>query len=73
MNPIERALGILLMLTGGKLVSAIALAERFEVTPRTIYRDIDRPAGARRPGGGRTRGGRRLPARLRLHPAARWP
>ncbi|PTW60961.1 putative DNA-binding transcriptional regulator YafY [Breoghania corrubedonensis] len=42
MNPIERALGILLMLTGGKLVSAIALAERFEVTPRTIYRDIDR-------------------------------
>ena len=42
MNPIERALGILLMLTGGKQVSAIALSERFGVTVRTIYRDIDR-------------------------------
>lgn len=42
MNPIERALGILLMLTGGKLVTATALAERFEVSLRTIYRDVDR-------------------------------
>uniref|UniRef100_UPI003D0E5DB4 helix-turn-helix transcriptional regulator n=1 Tax=Roseibium sp. TaxID=1936156 RepID=UPI003D0E5DB4 len=42
MNPIERALGILLMLTGGKLVSATSLAERFQVSHRTIYRDIDR-------------------------------
>ncbi|AXS40357.1 WYL domain-containing protein [Breoghania sp. L-A4] len=42
MNPIERALGILLMLTGGKLVTAAALAERFEVSLRTIYRDVDR-------------------------------
>ncbi|WP_428687772.1 helix-turn-helix transcriptional regulator [Roseibium sp.] len=42
MNPIERALGILLMLTGGKLVSATFLAERFQVSHRTIYRDIDR-------------------------------
>ncbi|WP_299475797.1 WYL domain-containing protein [uncultured Roseibium sp.] len=42
MNPIERALGILLLLTGGKLVSATVLAERFQVSLRTIYRDIDR-------------------------------
>lgn len=42
MNPIERALGILLLLTGGKLVSATTLAERFQVSLRTIYRDIDR-------------------------------
>ncbi|MBG6209210.1 putative DNA-binding transcriptional regulator YafY [Labrenzia sp. EL_126] len=42
MNPIERALGILLLLTGGKLVSATVLAERFQVSLRTVYRDIDR-------------------------------
>ncbi len=42
MNPIERALGILLMLTGGKLVPATALADRFQVSLRTIYRDMDR-------------------------------
>lgn len=42
MNPIERALGILLLLTGGKLVPATTLAERFQVSLRTIYRDIDR-------------------------------
>lgn len=42
MNPIERALGILLMLTGGGLITATALAERFEVSLRTIYRDVDR-------------------------------
>ncbi|WP_417671678.1 helix-turn-helix transcriptional regulator [Roseibium sp.] len=42
MNAIERALGILLLLTGGKLVSATTLADRFEVSLRTIYRDIDR-------------------------------
>lgn len=42
MNSIERALGILLLLSGGKLVSATRLAERFEVSLRTIYRDIDR-------------------------------
>ncbi|MCX2724265.1 helix-turn-helix transcriptional regulator [Roseibium salinum] len=42
MNPIERALGILLLLTGGRLVPATVLAERFEVSLRTIYRDIDR-------------------------------
>jgi len=42
MNPIERALGILLLLTGGKLIPATVLAERFGVSLRTIYRDIDR-------------------------------
>ncbi|MBD8892444.1 helix-turn-helix transcriptional regulator [Roseibium litorale] len=42
MNPIERALGILLLLTGGKLVTATTLSERFNVSLRTIYRDIDR-------------------------------
>lgn len=42
MNPIERALGILLLLTGGKLVPATVLAERFQVSLRTVYRDIDR-------------------------------
>ncbi|MEP0234590.1 MAG: WYL domain-containing protein [Parasphingorhabdus sp.] len=42
MNPIERALGILLLLTGGKLVTATTLSERFEVSLRTIYRDVDR-------------------------------
>jgi predicted DNA-binding transcriptional regulator YafY len=42
MNPIERALGILLVLTGGKRVSAAELARRFEVSLRTIYRDVER-------------------------------
>jgi predicted DNA-binding transcriptional regulator YafY len=42
MNPIERALGILLLLTGGKTVPATALAERFAVSVRTVYRDVDR-------------------------------
>ncbi|MBD1549047.1 helix-turn-helix transcriptional regulator [Roseibium aggregatum] len=42
MNPIERALGILLLLSSGKLVSATTLAARFDVSLRTIYRDIDR-------------------------------
>ena len=42
MNPIERALGILLLLSSGKLVSATTLAERFDVSLRTVYRDIDR-------------------------------
>lgn len=42
MNPIDRALGILLMLTGGKLVTATELSRRFEVSLRTIYRDMDR-------------------------------
>lgn len=42
MNSIERALSILLLLTGGRLITAATLAERFEVSLRTIYRDVDR-------------------------------
>jgi predicted DNA-binding transcriptional regulator YafY len=41
MNAIERALGILLLLTGGQR-SAVDLARRFDVSVRTIYRDVDR-------------------------------
>lgn len=41
MNAIERALGVLLLLTGGQR-SAVELAERFGVSVRTIYRDVDR-------------------------------
>ena len=41
MNAIERALAILLLLTGGQR-SATELARRFEVSVRTIYRDVDR-------------------------------
>ena len=42
MNPLERALAILLLLTRKRLLPASELAERFEVSIRTIYRDIDR-------------------------------
>ena len=42
MNPLERALAILLLLTRKRLLPASELAERFEVSVRTIYRDIDR-------------------------------
>ena len=52
MNPIERALGILLLLTGGATVPSAALAERFGVSVRTVYRDVERPDDARRAGGG---------------------
>jgi predicted DNA-binding transcriptional regulator YafY len=41
-NPLERALAILLLLTRRRLIPASTLAERFEVSVRTIYRDIDR-------------------------------
>jgi hypothetical protein len=40
MHRLDRALGILLLLRSGKTVSATALAERFEVSTRTIYRDL---------------------------------
>jgi predicted DNA-binding transcriptional regulator YafY len=40
-NRFDRALGILLLLRGGGIVSATTLAERFEVSTRTIYRDVD--------------------------------
>jgi predicted DNA-binding transcriptional regulator YafY len=40
MNRLDRALGIVLALRGGKEASAQQLAERFGVSSRTIYRDL---------------------------------
>ncbi len=41
MHRLDRALGILLALRGGKEVSAQQLAKQFEVSSRTIYRDME--------------------------------
>lgn len=41
MNHFERMFGILLQLYGGQVVSAAELAKRFEVSNRTIYRDLE--------------------------------
>ncbi|HZS83673.1 MAG TPA: WYL domain-containing protein [Stellaceae bacterium] len=41
MTRIERGFAILLLLSDGSMLSAAALAQRFEVSVRTIYRDID--------------------------------
>ena len=41
MKELDRTLGILLLLRGGRPVSATELARRFEVSSRTIYRDIE--------------------------------
>jgi predicted DNA-binding transcriptional regulator YafY len=41
MHRFDRALGILLLLRSGKTVSATELARRFEVSTRTIYRDVE--------------------------------
>jgi predicted DNA-binding transcriptional regulator YafY len=41
MERLERTMGILLLLRGGRVVSAAELAARFEVSQRTIYRDIE--------------------------------
>jgi predicted DNA-binding transcriptional regulator YafY len=41
MKELDRTLGILLLLRGGRPVSATELAGRFEVSTRTIYRDIE--------------------------------
>jgi predicted DNA-binding transcriptional regulator YafY len=41
MKELDRTLGILLLLRGGRSVSATELAGRFEVSTRTIYRDIE--------------------------------
>jgi predicted DNA-binding transcriptional regulator YafY len=41
MTRIERAFGILLLLSDGSTVTATALARRFEVSVRTIYRDVE--------------------------------
>ncbi len=41
MNRLDRIMGILLLLRGGKAVSASDMARRFEVSTRTIYRDVE--------------------------------
>jgi predicted DNA-binding transcriptional regulator YafY len=41
MNRLDRALGILLLLSDQKSVTATAFAARFEVSVRTIYRDVE--------------------------------
>jgi predicted DNA-binding transcriptional regulator YafY len=41
MNRLDRTLGLLLLLRGGRIVTATELAARFEVSVRTIYRDIE--------------------------------
>lgn len=41
MNRLDRALGILLLLRSSKTLSASELAHRFEVSTRTIYRDVE--------------------------------
>jgi predicted DNA-binding transcriptional regulator YafY len=41
MNRFDRMLGVLLHLRGGQPVSALDLARRFEVSRRTIYRDVE--------------------------------
>jgi predicted DNA-binding transcriptional regulator YafY len=41
MNRFDRMLGLLLLLRGGKPIAAKDLARKFEVSRRTIYRDID--------------------------------
>jgi predicted DNA-binding transcriptional regulator YafY len=45
MHTIDRALALLLALSGGKSVAASDLARRFQVSLRTIYRDVDRLLG----------------------------
>lgn len=45
MHTIDRALALLLALSGGKPVAASELARRFQVSLRTIYRDVDRLLG----------------------------
>jgi predicted DNA-binding transcriptional regulator YafY len=41
MNRVDRLLGYLLILQSRKVVRARDLATRFEVTERTVYRDIE--------------------------------
>jgi predicted DNA-binding transcriptional regulator YafY len=41
MNRLDRTLSLLLLLRGGRVVSATELAARFEVSVRTVYRDIE--------------------------------
>ena len=73
MNALERALAILLLLTRRRLYPASDLAQRFEVSVRTIYRDIDRTHCAWYPDRGGTRRGRRVSPRRRVSFAAHRP
>ncbi|MGO8693494.1 MAG: helix-turn-helix transcriptional regulator [Rectinemataceae bacterium] len=41
MNRLDRTMGILLLLRSGRAVSATELAARFEVSARTVYRDVE--------------------------------
>jgi predicted DNA-binding transcriptional regulator YafY len=41
MNRLDRTLGMLLLLRGGRIVSAAELSARFEVSIRTVYRDLE--------------------------------
>ena len=41
MNRLDRIMGMLLLLQGGRVVCATDLAARFEVSVRTVYRDIE--------------------------------
>jgi predicted DNA-binding transcriptional regulator YafY len=41
MNRLDRALGILLLLRSGRSLSAVELSRHFEVSTRTIYRDVE--------------------------------
>jgi predicted DNA-binding transcriptional regulator YafY len=45
MNRLDRTLGLLLLLRGGRVVTATELAARFEVSVRTVYRDIEAMSG----------------------------
>jgi predicted DNA-binding transcriptional regulator YafY len=45
MNKLDRIMGTLLLLRGGRIVSATELASRFEVSVRTVYRDIETMSG----------------------------
>jgi predicted DNA-binding transcriptional regulator YafY len=75
MNRLDRTMGILLLLRGGRIVSATDLAARFEVSIRTIYRDIEVLSGLGVPVGvemGRT-GGFRLREGYFLPPVTLGP
>ena len=41
MNRIDRLLGYILTLQGARRLTAAGLAERFEVSRRTVYRDLE--------------------------------
>jgi len=41
MSRLDRALGIILLLRSGQVTSAAGIARRFEVSTRTVYRDVE--------------------------------